>query len=395
MKKYLDSTRIATLLAKRALHTISVAQRMELDSLLAKTGINPENIFRKSSFVTPDEDEMEAQQRVLDVVRREIAADNTSSLQHSTFGLQRNKLRHFFPYAAIFIVVLAVSLFAYYAGNNDTSVLKPHNDSIKAYANETVLEFPNGQRVVQSNSTNMAEIVKATRDGNTSQTAGSAEKNSPVEKVAEIYKIKVSRGATHTVTLEDGTRVILYPESELEFPEFFGKSGRSVKLIGEGYFDVRKDASRPFTVGTNSASIVVLGTSFNIRSYEDEDVTETVLVSGKVLMNGFEMVPDQIAILNRSSREVHVESVDASVYRERAMGMFVFENRSLDEIMREFSHWFGFEYSFDSNSLSEKRFRIKLPRTDNFNMLMDLMEKTGEMRFVVNDKNIEIKSVKR
>lgn len=405
MKKYLESTRIASLLAKRAMHSITSEERGELDSLLKKTGVNPDEILKGSLFIAPDVEEVEAQQRVFDAVKVQISTAGRSA-ERKDFVPGSNvaggvfKVRRYLQYAAVFVVLLALSLFAYYAVYDSKTVLKPHNDSIKAYVNETVLVLPNGERVVQSNSTNVADVIKLARENESAN--ASAKKNQNIfnaagesKRVAEVYKIKVSRGSTHTVMLEDGTRVILYPESELEFPEFFGKSGRSVKLSGEGYFDVQKEASRPFTVSTLSASVVVLGTSFNIRAYENEAVTETVLVTGKVLMNNTEMVPNQIAILDRSSREVRVESVDASVYSERAMGMFVFENRSLDEIMREFSHWFGFEYSFDSDALSNKKFRIKLPRTDNFNLLMDLMEKTGEMRFEVNEQNIEIKSVKR
>ncbi|MCK9628899.1 MAG: FecR family protein [Bacteroidales bacterium] len=396
MEKYLESTRIASLLAKQALNTISEAQEKELESLLAKTGITPEAIYKSCSFIAPDQEEIEAQKKILKEVRRGIAeSKKLSGVQHNIYGIQRKTLQRFFRYAAIFVVLLSISLFAYYSGKDRAPVLTPHNDSIEAYNSETVLEMPDGKRLAQSGSTNIAEIVKDVRYANGSQTVGVSVKESRNEKIAEIYKIKVSKGSTHTVILQDGTNVVLYPESELEFPEFFGKSNRSVKLTGEGYFDVQKDASRPFTVTTNSASIVVLGTSFNIRSYNNEKVTETVLVSGKVLMNNIEMEPNQVAILDRSSKEVRLESVDASVYRERAMGMFVFENRSLDEIMREFSLWFGFEYSFESNSLADKRYRIKLPRTDNFNLLMDLMEKTGEMRFVVNENNIEVKSVKQ
>ncbi len=405
MKKYLESTRIATLLAKRALHSLTAAERGELDSLLTKTGINPEDIFKNSSFIVPDENEIEAQQKVFDAVRGQIAGSGNSrkvrfrpvTVGERVSGLSSGiKLRRYLPYAAMFVVVLALSLFAYYSIYDSKTVLKPHNDSIMAYSDKTVLVLPNGESVVQSNSTNVADVILSAKEAASANISAKTEiGNGASKRVAEVYKIKVSRGATHRVVLEDGTSIVLYPESELEFPEFFGSKERSVKLIGEGYFDVTKDASRPFTVKTGSASVTVLGTSFNIRAYENESVTETVLVTGKVLMNSTPLVPNQIAILDRANMDVRVESIDASVYTERAMGMFVFENRSLDEIMREFSHWFGFEYSFENPDLRDKKFRIKLPRTDNFNLLMDLMEKTGEMVFVVNDKNIEIKSVKR
>lgn len=413
MKKYFESTRIAALLVKRVLHSVTAAERGELDSLLKKTGINSDEILKGSAFIAPDIEEVEAQKRVFEALKVQMAASGgTARRNFFAPGTKESgrvlRVRRFLPYAAAVVAVMALSLFAYYAIYDSKTVLKPHNDSIVAYSDSTVLVLPNGQRVVQSVSTNVADIINLAGENSSAQGVGvepgkaSANRNQKIsvvngvaKRVAEVYKIKVSRGATHRVVLEDGTSVVLYPESELQFPEFFGSKERSVKLIGEGYFDVTKDASRPFTVSTGSASVVVLGTSFNVRAYQNEAVTETVLVTGKVLMNSTPLVPNQIAVLDRSNMSVKVEGIDASVYTERAMGMFVFENRSLDEIMREFSHWFGFEYSFENPELGDKKFRIKLPRTDNFNLLMDLMEKTGEMQFVVNDKNIEIKSVKR
>ena len=252
---------------------------------------------------------------------------------------------------------------------------------ITLLANETILEYPSGERVVLKDRTNMTAVLKLI------SSIGKVEAES---SEAAIYKIKVSYGSTHTVVLDDSTTIILYPESELQFPAYFGSIERSVTLVGEGFFNVHKDSSRPFTVHAGGASIVVLGTSFNVRAYSNELTTETVLVTGKVTMNQTVLQPNQMAILNRGDNQIKVENMDASIYRERAQGMFIFENRSLDEIMHEFSLWFGFEYNFDNNALKDKKFRFKLPRTDDFNYLMSLMEKTGELEFDVSDKKVTI-----
>jgi len=72
----------------------------------------------------------------------------------------------------------------------------------------------------------------------------------------------------------------------------------------------------------------------------------------------------------------------------------VFDNRTLDEIMHEFSQWFGFEYSFEDSALKNKKFRLRLPHMDRFDQLMSLMEKTGEIRFLVSGNHIKIKNGK-
>ena len=420
MRRYYDSTRVARLIAKLALKTISDEERRELASLAKENGLNVDEILKKvttevaKSFevadastvagnqtvagsqtvegnqVVADATEIEAGKRVWAVVERNISqrelrvGDSEVSLGQSEVSLGRSRRWRFgfgrglMRYAAIFAVVASLSVGGYWLRSGYVN----SKETITLLANETVLEFPSGESVVLKEKTDIKSIL-----GNQALVADKGE----VEKaVAEIYKIKVSSGSTHTITLEDGTKIILYPESELQFPSFFGSTERSVTLVGEGYFDVQKDSGRPFSINTGGASVVVLGTSFNIRAYSNEPTIETVLVSGKVLMNSTELVPNQMAIFNRANSQISVENLQASIYSERANGMFIFDNRSLDEIMREFSLWFGFEYSYEDSALKDKKFRFKLPRTDSFNRLMNLMEKTGELRFDVSDKKVTI-----
>ena len=168
-----------------------------------------------------------------------------------------------------------------------------------------------------------------------------------------------------------------------------------MKLLGEGYFEVRRDSSRPFTVEAESVSIVVLGTSFNVRAYQGESTIETVLVTGKVMLNGTVLQPNEMAIFNRKDQHIRIEHVEADIYQQRAQGMFIFDNKTLDEIMREFSLWYGFKYSFEDSVLQNKKFRLKLPRADSFDKLMSLMEKTEEIQFSVSEQGIKIMDGKK
>src|SRR5690606_33837898 len=84
------------------------------------------------------------------------------------------------------------------------------------------------------------------------------------------------------VTLPDGTQVNLNYESQLKFPKVFEGNIRKVELIGEAFFEVVKNDTMPFIVKTGDVETEVLGTSFNIRSYERGQTAEVSLVTGKV-----------------------------------------------------------------------------------------------------------------
>ncbi len=365
MKKYYQSARIARLLAKFALHTISESEKQELAALSNETGINPGRTLEKAQYQSPDASEAEAREKVWASVKQNISTPK--------YRFSQRYLR----YAAIFAGVAVLSLGAYLLRSERASSVEP----IPLFANETVLEYPTGEKIVLKDKTDLTEIIRHSTD---------TAKQVAEKAVAEIYKIKVSKGSTHTITLEDGTTVILYPESELLFPSFFNSSERSVTLSGEGFFEVKKDPSRYFTVRAGGATVKVLGTSFNVRAYSDEPRVETALVTGKVIMNKTLLLPDQLAIYDRGEDKVRIENMDASTYLERARGLFVFENRSLEEVMREFSLWYGFEYDFKDNSMRAKKFRFKLQRSDDFNHLMSLMEKTGELSFEVSGTKVII-----
>ncbi len=371
MKKYYESIRTAHLLAKFASKSITENEKKELGSLIKQTGINAEEILKaaadtNSGFLEAD---TEASKRVWNSVQIEIAR----SKREFTGKLLR--------YAAIFLIAISISLTIYYIKSQENTQV----ETIFLLANETVLEYPTGEQIVLADNTDISSLLSE------SETLKSQREQ---KEPAEMYKIKVSSGSTHTVTLEDGTTVTLYPESELLFPSYFSSQERAVTLTGEGYFDVKPDSSRLFRVDIGYTSVVVYGTSFNIRAYRNEPTIEAALVRGKITMNQKELLPNQMAVMDKENLRMVIESIDASIYQDRANGMFIFENRGLDEIMKEFGLWFGFEYTFKDEIMKDKKFRFRLPRTSNFNYLMNLMEKTGEVKFEVSDKKVIIMATK-
>ena len=91
-------------------------------------------------------------------------------------------------------------------------------------------------------------------------------------------------------------------ESELRFPVQFGSGEREVFLKGEAYFDVQKDTSRRFVVHLKESNVTVLGTSFNIKAYGDEDYIYTTLVEGKVCFTSVLLQSYPVCLANGRAR---------------------------------------------------------------------------------------------
>ncbi|WP_121809666.1 FecR family protein [Mucilaginibacter kameinonensis] len=114
-------------------------------------------------------------------------------------------------------------------------------------------------------------------------------------------EITAPKNGISKIQLPDGSRVWLNMGSKLTYNNDFGTDQRRVSLVGEAFFDVVKDAQRPFIVTTPTISVRVLGTKFNVRSYDHDKTSEAALVRGKIELTVLKN-PEKKIILNPSEK---------------------------------------------------------------------------------------------
>jgi len=136
----------------------------------------------------------------------------------------------------------------------------------------------------------------------------------PDVKTVSYNEVSVSYGSKSKIVLPDGTTVNLNSGSKIKYPSHF-ENDRSVYIEGEVFFDVKKDPKHPFYVHTSDITIKVLGTVFNVKSYPEEKIIETTLVSGSVQIfdNKEEKKSDkdltqQIALLSPNQKAIFVKN---------------------------------------------------------------------------------------
>ena len=132
------------------------------------------------------------------------------------------------------------------------------------------------------------------------------------EQAAFIENI-VPLGSKSEIKLPDGSMVWLNAGSTLRYPTDYGKTARDLYLSGEGYFKVARQAKKLFTVHTALSKIRALGTEFNVKAYPDEDVVETTLIKGEVVVEKGETGS---AIKLRPGQKLLVSSDDGSATKE-------------------------------------------------------------------------------
>ncbi|MBL3658929.1 FecR family protein [Fulvivirga sediminis] len=160
----------------------------------------------------------------------------------------------------------------------------------------------------------------------------------------EVYITKVTEpGHKATVFLSDGTTVTLNSGSKLQYPEMFIGQERIVKIEGEAFFNVAKDAHKPFIVKAPQLTTKVLGTSFNISTYSENPASVT-LVTGRVDVfsekGSVKLAPGDMAVLDRKTGEFEIEEADLQMLNWRN-GVLVFKSAKLREVVNKLSRWYN------------------------------------------------------
>ena len=206
------------------------------------------------------------------------------------------------------------------------------------------------------------------------------------------HRLIIPRGGEYMLKLSDGTQVWLNAESELYYPVVFGETERKVMLKGEAYFQVTSDSLHPFVVETGGQKLTVLGTSFGIRSYQEEKRILTTLETGKVEIEaeGRQVILKPGEQSRYEPGSLSVKTVNTALYTAWHKGKFIFSDQPLEEILNTLARWYNIEVEYRTEEIKKIRVNGELPRYGDvreFLMKIELLEKA---RFNVNGKTVTV-----
>lgn len=213
-----------------------------------------------------------------------------------------------------------------------------------------------------------------------------------------MNKLSIPRGGEFQLVFEDGTKVWLNAESMLKYPQTFPATSREVWLDGEAYFEVAKDAQRPFIVHSGIQKITVLGTSFGITAYPGEDRFSTTLVDGKVQVEYsgdtkevYSLQPGERVLYHSPSNTIRLEKVDVREFVAWKDGRYVFSRRRLEDMLNTLSRWYDFDVFFRDPRAKEIVFSGELKRFESFDDILKMIEKSSEVQFSVQGHTVMVK----
>lgn len=197
---------------------------------------------------------------------------------------------------------------------------------------------------------------------------------------SQVYKVLVDKGQRASVILPDGTKVWLNSHTELTYTYNgdYGKGNRQVVLSGEGYFEVAKDTTLRFIVKAGEMEVEALGTTFNVKAYQEDGELTTTLFEGKVRTSvGKDEVilkPDESLSFDKSSRRMIVSDDLAAYARMWKDNELVFKGATMEEVAVMLDRLYNVKVRFTSEKVKHYRFSgvIKNNSLDNVIELISL-----------------------
>jgi ferric-dicitrate binding protein FerR (iron transport regulator) len=233
---------------------------------------------------------------------------------------------------------------------------------------------------------------------------------------AFVNEVVTKRGSKSSIKLPDGTIVRLNTDSRLTYLNFTAGKNREVTLIGEAYFDVAHDSSRPFIIHTGKINIKVLGTSFNVRNYPQDKELETSLIKGKIEVS-LESRPEDIITLKPTEKLIIAKEQDELAAATKVKSSIdnkviltsitylrhdslvaetswlndkmVFVNQPLDKIAIELERKYAITISFKDEKVKKYRYTGVFENV-SLEKVFQLIKYSKNINYKIDDKNIVI-----
>ena len=263
-------------------------------------------------------------------------------------------------------------------------ILPGKNKATLTLANGAVVELNSAKIGVVDNKGNA--VVKKVKEG---QLLYEANQAATQQQQLAYNIISTPRGGQYQVVLPDGSKVWLDAASSLKFPTAFTGTDRIVELNGQAYFEVAKNAAKPFKVKVNNLEVKVLGTHFNIMAYNNEATIKTTLLEGSVRLtsgNATDVLkPGQQGTLNQNG-QIRVADVNTDGAVAWKNGYFDFNRDNIHSIMNQVSRWYDVDVTYEGKA-PEDEFVGKIERNVKLSQLLHILE-LSHVHFKVVGKNI-------
>jgi ferric-dicitrate binding protein FerR (iron transport regulator) len=290
--------------------------------------------------------------------------------------------RHWWRYAAAVVLVSAATAAFFSSYFRNRPMVTPAT-SIQAQVSPgstgAVLTLADGTQVVLDSLGN--GVVAAQQGTNVVLNNGQLQYHTTDNHLQASYNtLEIPRGRQFQLVLPDGSKVWLNAASSIRYPTVFTGKDRIVEISGEAFFEVQKDNAKPFMVRLNNSIIEVLGTSFNVNAYEQENAVKTTLVEGALRVNANNsrqtIRPGQQAQVYADAPVRVMNTIDVSQVTAWKNGYFDFNDVDLPVMMRQLERWYDITVVYEGK-VPDVTFKGKMDRNVQLSDVVSFLKNFG------------------
>lgn len=198
--------------------------------------------------------------------------------------------------------------------------------------------------------------------------------------------------------LTDSSQIWMNSKSTFRYPKRFVSEQRKVSLDGEAFFHVKRDVNKPFIVQAGDMAIRVLGTSFNVKSFSNDDETTITLATGKVEVqwgesHKVELVPGEQLIYNKRDGSFNKTTVDVSESYAWRDGIIQFTRATLPDVARELERWYGVQVYIADPALEKTRITFR-QRDQNLKEILEVLAFTANLNYTIQGNSVTLSASK-
>lgn len=321
-------------------------------------------------------------------------------------------IRRWWAAAAVLLMLVSGSYFLFFSHQTvQTNVTVENGNDVAPGGNKAVLTLSNGKNIIldsgnkgllasQGNTYIMKVdsglLAYVPKSKKTSSDSGGRK----IEIKTSFNTLTTPRGGQYKLMLPDGTKVWLNAASSIRFPTVFAGQDREVQISGEVYFEIAKDAVRPFKVKKGNLTIEVLGTHFNVNAYNNEPNAKVTLTEGRIRVS--QLTPDdnkkaknsqllnpgeQIQV-NQGGKMKLIKNANINKAISWKDGYFSFDNSSLPEVMRQLSRWYDVQVVYIGN-MPDERFGGDIPRNSQLSQVLQMLRTSG-VKFTIEGRDVRV-----
>ncbi len=309
-----------------------------------------------------------------------------------------NKFRimHMLRYAAIIVIPLLIaSYFVLHKKQHHTPDISYSalEKQIQDFQQSTIITS-NGKVILLDGSKDSTFEIDATKiimgDANISYSNDESKSDQEIK-----YNTLVTpKSKVFSIVLADGTKVWLNASSAIKYPTQFTSDVRNVYLTGEAFFEVAKDASKPFIVSTKNMSVEALGTAFNVMAYPDDEVTEATLVKGGVAVktskNELILEPGNQARFNKITENLQKRLINVELFTSWKDGKYIFEYENLETVLTKISRWYDVDVSYLQKDVKKIHFSGTLFKYSDIKQTLHIIELATNAKIDLVNNSIQV-----